>query len=123
MPYAAPRPCTHPGCPRLTHNGKCDAHRKQAYREQNQRRHADPAKDDRLYSLAAWKRLRAAFLRAHPLCVECGAIGTIVDHVRPVRDGGAVYDPDNLQTLCVRDHNAKTMREINARRGAEAVEQ
>ena len=49
-------------------------------------------------------------------CVRCGKAGRLeVDHVRPIADGGAVYDLDNLQALCRRDHFAKTAAENRAR--------
>ena len=34
-----------------------------------------------------------------------------VDHIRPLRAGGKVYDPDNLQVLCRDCHIAKTAGE------------
>ena len=34
-------------------------------------------------------------------CVKCGKAGRLeVDHRVPLKEGGAVYDLDNLQTLC-----------------------
>ena len=42
----------------------------------------------RLYDTARWKRERAAYLRAHPLCVMCEqqgrtSLATVVDHIIP----------------------------------------
>ena len=34
-----------------------------------------------------------------------------VDHIKPVSQGGAEFDPANLQTLCRRCHMAKTRAE------------
>ena len=37
-----------------------------------------------------------------------------VDHIVPLSKGGELYDPANLQTLCIRCHSEKTAKE-NAR--------
>lgn len=63
-----------------------------------------------------WRRVRANYLRAHPLCAHCATIGRVepateVDHVVPIRRGGARLDPANLQALCKRCHSRKTMTE------------
>ncbi|MBF8255094.1 MAG: hypothetical protein HW375_1, partial [Anaerolineales bacterium] len=50
-----------------------------------------------LYSSAGWRRVRAAYLSAHPFC-ECGDRATQVDHVKAVKDGGARFDWSNLQS-------------------------
>jgi 5-methylcytosine-specific restriction endonuclease McrA len=63
------------------------------------------------YSHRRWRRLRAAFLAEHPLCKMCGDRGrvtaaTVVDHKKAISAGGDPWDWDNLQSLCVTDHNA-----------------
>ncbi|MFM7523355.1 MAG: HNH endonuclease [Betaproteobacteria bacterium] len=68
------------------------------------------------YQSTAWRRVRAALLREFPLCAACGARGRlvaakVVDHVQPVKSGGARFDPSNLQPLCVSCHNRKTAKE------------
>jgi 5-methylcytosine-specific restriction protein A len=73
------------------------------------------------YQSAAWRAVRAAFLRAHPLCEECAARGrkvaaTVADHVVPLKAGGARFGWTNLQALCVSCHNRKTARETNLAR-------
>ena len=65
--------------------------------------------------------MRAAFLLEHPVCVVCAARGrvvaaVVVDHVVPLKDGGARFDTANFQATCIADHNAKTARETAARR-------
>jgi 5-methylcytosine-specific restriction enzyme A len=40
----------------------------------------------------------------------------VVDHVVPLKDGGARFDRANLQPLCVSCHNRKTARETAGRR-------
>ena len=33
--------------------------------------------------------------------MQCGSMrATDVDHIKPIADGGAMYDLENLQTLC-----------------------
>ena len=49
-----------------------------------------------------WARARKAALdRDGWRCVKCGRAGRMdVDHIRPLRLGGAPFAPQNLQTLC-----------------------
>ncbi len=68
------------------------------------------------YTSAAWRRTRDAFLREHPLCHACEGRGrfvpaVVVDHVTPLKAGGARFDVSNLQSLCASCHNRKTARE------------
>lgn len=64
---------------------------------------------------AAWERLRKAYLNQHPLCVQCGAGGTDVDHILPLRDGGDNREA-NLQTLCHVCHSRKSQQDYRKRR-------
>ena len=61
----------------------------------------------------AWRAIRASVLmRDSYTCAECGKYGDQVDHI----DGDSNHNPpdgSNWQTLCLRDHSAKTMRELN----------
>ena len=41
----------------------------------------------------------------------------LVDHITPIRDGGAVLDGDNLQSLCRACHDAKTAEDVRKRAG------
>ena len=59
-----------------------------------------------------WRPLRLAVLNAQNwTCQRCGGWGNNCDHVKPLEDGGALYDLGNLQTLCKGCHIAKTKRE------------
>jgi 5-methylcytosine-specific restriction endonuclease McrA len=67
-----------------------------------------------------WSRMRAKWLREHPLCCMCQAEGYVtaadeVDHVVPLWEGGK-DDPSNFQSLCRPHHKAKSAEEA-ARRG------
>lgn len=107
------RPCRHPGCPNLTREGCCPAHKpKRAARRASAEYHA-------WYSLPVWTdELRPAQLLREPWCRECARQGrrvraTVVDHVRPHKGDWALFtDPANLQSLCKRHHDQKTAREM-----------
>ncbi len=65
-----------------------------------------------------WRNLRAMFIRANPLCVECKRKGIIepareVDHVKAFEgpDDPLRMDWENLQSLCKPCHSRKTARE------------
>ena len=60
---------------------------------------------------ARWRRLRRKILvRDGWECQACGKLLGMaqVDHIKPVFQGGAAFDPENLQVLCVSCHVAKT---------------
>lgn len=98
-PLAPQRPCTQPGCARLTSAGRCDDHK---------RRRESAAK--RGYG-AKWRRLRAYVLRNEPLCRHCKrAPATDVDHIVPRAKGGTDA-MTNLQPLCKSCHSRKTATE------------
>ncbi|TCK37987.1 HNH endonuclease [Paraburkholderia sp. BL8N3] len=65
-----------------------------------------------LYNTSQWRKLRAAQLHAHPVCLMCLAQGfdvkaTVVDHIRPHKgDTRRFYDPANLQSLCKTCHDS-----------------
>lgn len=78
----------------------------------------------------AWQAFARRYLRKHPICscsevrvwragaeelMVLGPAGAVapavhVDHVRPLRMGGAKYDPANLQPLCHACHSRKTAK-------------
>ncbi len=122
MPRSAPTPCRYPGCAEVVAvPGYCDAHRPLIHRDYGRARRGFDAEVG-FYQSRQWRSVRAAFLREHPLCGACGAKGLlvaarVVDHVLPIKDGGARFDAANLQSLCVPCHNSKTARESAARSG------
>lgn len=65
---------------------------------------------NRFYSTSAWRRFRAAILRARPICqVEgCGRTATHVDHVVAIAAGGPLLDAAGVQALCAQHHSSKT---------------
>jgi len=118
MPSRPPKPCRHHGCKATTtaSNGYCGEHQRTSKPKQKpvalthdrQERH-------RFYQRAIWKRLRAERLSIEPMCRHCRGKGklteaTVVDHITPffMPDDALATDQNNLQSLCVSCHNAKT---------------
>ena len=121
MPTRAPTPCRQPGCGALLSTpGYCDAHRVAMHRDYGRARRAFDSELG-FYQSPRWRAVRAAFLREHPVCRACDALGLLVpavvaDHVQPLKDGGERFGWSNLQSLCVSCHNRKTARENAGRR-------
>ena len=62
MPWAARRPCGHPGCGEYAvHEGRCEEHRRDLIERRGKTA-------QRGYD-AIWRNFRAWFLRRHPVCV------------------------------------------------------
>jgi 5-methylcytosine-specific restriction protein A len=104
MPRKPKRPCRHPGCPSLSDDVFCEAHRG---------RYARESAAARGYG-RRWQAARARYLRKHPLCITCGKAGyiipaTVVDHIIPHRgDNRLFWDECNWQSLCKSCHDKKT---------------
>lgn len=72
--------------------------------------------DHEIYNSDRWRRLRLIQLNDEPLCAihkEKGEIvaATVVDHKIAIQDGGAIWDENNLQSLCKNCHNRKSGKE------------
>jgi len=112
MPTSAAKACLHPGCRATTKQGYCAEHARQ---RRQARRLNDPSDD--FYASRRWRRLRALFLRANPLCVACQALGRSVvavhvDHIKPRRERPDLeFDETNLQSLCPSCHSRKTIQQ------------
>jgi len=74
----------------------------------HERRHTETR-----YNTTQWRKYRRAFLSRNPLCVECGRVAEVVDHITPMRLGGDFWSPDNHQALCAPCHNSKSGREAH----------
>jgi len=88
MPYKPKKPCSFPGCPELTDERFCTAHKKQDQKQYNGQRGSSA---QRGYS-ARWRRYRIRYLMQHPLCInfdECHNPAMVVDHILPVSRGGS----------------------------------
>lgn len=112
------RPCRHPGCPELTREGWCAKHKPRPPKRRVS------AEWHRLYNLPVWwDDLRPTQLLKEPWCRECAkeypaddprhrTKASVVDHIKPHRGDMALFtDRNNLQSLCKRHHDQKTMRE------------
>ena len=68
----------------------------------------------RIYHTKRWRLTRKRVLAlahyrcSHPKCLRWA---TDVDHITPLRMGGAVYNLSNLQALCHQHHSTKTRLE------------
>ena len=102
------RVCAEPGCPLAAPaGGYCPEHRAGHAARRARRR---PPSSARGYD-AAWRRTRAAILRARPACERCGAPATDVHHVDGQGPRGPRgHDPANLEALCAPCHSRETNR-------------
>jgi len=65
---------------------------------------------DPFYQTKQWRVFRDHYLQLNPLCTICSeedrdTEATVVDHRIPIKQGGAMWDYNNLQGLC-KHHNA-----------------
>ena len=116
MPMTPRRPCRKEGCKNLCEYGQqyCREHQLQQYKEYNKYNRDKEAQ--KFYDSKAWRSTRMQQLRYKPLCEECLRNGiytpaTLVDHIIPIKDGGAKLDFDNLQSLCQVCHEKKSIQE------------
>lgn len=65
---------------------------------------------DKRYWSTWWRTFRKAYLKLHPLCVKCEWPATVVDHIRPVSQGGDFYRGP-FQAMCKSCHNRKSAQE------------
>lgn len=113
------KPCSAPGCHRLTLNRYCYKHEAEhnAQREANNKmmhQAYNKKRDDvdRFYGSTEWRKLRDLFIAQNPLCVQCEAEGItkpakVVDHIKPMREHpDLALDINNLRALCHECHNA-----------------
>ena len=111
MPTSPPRWCSR--CNRA-HSGACPA-------LIAARRGANRPPDNRPDSTArgydwTWERLSRMIRRERPICEHCGvAPSRMVDHIVPLRAGGARLEVENLQALCLPCHASKTRSERKQR--------
>ncbi|NQT60042.1 MAG: HNH endonuclease [Bacteroidetes bacterium] len=113
MPYKPKRPCSHPGCPRLTDGRYCDEHAKLAARTYERYKRNPDSKKRYGYQ---WRKISKQYLAEHPFCELCIQKGrmtpaTLVHHTRNVSEGGT-NDEENLMALCASCHS-----HLHAQRG------
>ena len=116
MPYKPKRPCSYPGCSRLTDGRFCDEHRQVADHQYN-RYLRDPDTNKRYGR--AWKKIRAQYIQARPLCEQCVIENSLTPaaeahHILPLANGGT-HDDDNLMALCKSCHSRITIGSNNTK--------
>jgi 5-methylcytosine-specific restriction protein A len=106
MPHAPGTRCSDPTCGELaTHHGRCETHQRKPW--------ANPSQHTRLIDPTQYNHWRQQVIRAsNGRCAVCGQPGKITDHITPVGEGGALYDPDNGQYLCKTHNDDKTREDI-----------
>lgn len=105
------KPCSYPGCPALTHDGRCEKHKREAWVGNNA--------EKRVFKGRKLQRERKRLFSESPLCAECLKVGrvtvaTIRDHIKPLAEGGLDVE-ENTQGLCQMCSDIKTAGE--AKRG------
>lgn len=106
MPSRPKRPCSYPGCPKLTDGQYCEDHAAVARRQYNRYERAPDI--NKKYG-RAWKRIRDRHISQHPLCEQCEKEGKLipaaeVHHKIPISKGGT-HARENLMSLCRSCHN------------------
>ena len=105
MPRRPKRPCSFPGCPKLTDGRFCEEHaRAEARRYEKYQR--DPQARKRYGK--AWTVIRKAYAAGHPFCEVCLSEGRYtpteaVHHIKPLSQGGT-HDISNLKAVCKACH-------------------
>jgi 5-methylcytosine-specific restriction endonuclease McrA len=82
--------------------------------------YSDP-KYAKLYNSTRWRSLRKQHIISNPLCVVCKKNNkvkeaAVVDHIIEIADGGKMFDPSNLQSLCDPHHRSKTSIAVHRRK-------
>jgi 5-methylcytosine-specific restriction protein A len=75
----------------------------------------------KLYNTTRWRKLRLLFIKENPVCAMCKknnrlTAAKLVDHIKPVSEGGSFTAWSNLQALCDKCHRIKTAKEVNKRK-------
>lgn len=76
--------------------------------------------DAKFYNSTQWRRLTAYVAKIYPFCAMCEKVGiytpsVVTDHIKPINQGGAKYDLENLQRLCLKCHAKKSATEKNGK--------
>jgi 5-methylcytosine-specific restriction protein A len=106
------RPCLQARCDKLVKSGYCREHDRE--RIDSIRQRTVSIAD---YKTKRWYRLRRLVLTAQPVCSRpgCDRISEEVDHIKPVEDGGPMWEQSNLQALCHSCHSSKTSVDVRRR--------
>lgn len=113
MPRKPKRPCSYPGCPKLTDGRYCPEHQRQV--DKQYERYGRSRESKQRYK-GTWPKIRAHYIAAHPLCEMCLKDGRYtkarqVHHIVPLAEGGSSSE-SNLMALCDACH-----AKLHAKRG------
>lgn len=126
MPSKIRYKCRKNDCPLPSIEGSsyCAEHREEKEKKDSVRRAAwksgqllmspDARESNRFYHSKQWQLVRAMQLHKQPLCAVCRAPARVVDHIKPILEGGARVAPENLQSLCTHCHDRKSQSEVKS---------
>ena len=98
----------------MTDGRYCEEHQKLVTQQYNKYGRDELTKS--FYKTPEWLAVRKLQLQQHPFCEECLKAGkrtkaTMVDHVKPIKEGGEKLNLSNLQSLCWACHSRKSVEE------------
>lgn len=64
-----------------------------------------------IYYSKRWINLRKSYMMNNPVCVQCTKPMKFLDHIIPISEGGAIWDLNNMQGLCVSCNASKTAKQ------------
>jgi len=64
--------------------------------------------DAELYNSRKWRGFRLSYLKLNPVCAKCTQSAKYLDHIKPISQGGEVWNLANLQGLCPSCNGRKT---------------
>lgn len=66
-----------------------------------------------IYHSTRWRKLTAWYKMNHPVCEMegCTQPSKYTDHIKPISEGGDIWNEQNLQALCVSCNAKKTAKQ------------
>ncbi len=106
MSYRSKKSCTYPLCNKLIETGStyCNKHKKKVNIEYKDSR--TDIEEHAFYKSYRWQKLRKYKLNINPVCEDCLKESIVkevrmVDHIKPIKDGGELMAMGNLQSLYI----------------------